>query len=176
MISLFILLLGSGTFMTAVVIHIMIWRAIRPVKQLFYLGIIFILIPSSIYILFFSLSQTSACSGKYLVSPFSMAFGFLWHFTLSSVYIASYPLFQAECPSLKIILAVSSSMPGGMTAEAIDRLFSEKVLLDDRLKDLFDERFIFQKNGKYIISRKGRVVSVFFLIYRRLLGLPLGEG
>jgi hypothetical protein len=175
MINPIILLLGSGTFIIALAIHIIVWRAMRPSKHLFCLGIIFLILPSLAYSLLY-LFQTSAYLSKYLTSPFNITFSFLWHFSLSSVYIASYPLFQAECPSLKIVLAVSSSMPRGMTGESIDKLFSQETLLQERLKDLANDRLIILKNDNYVISAKGRLLSVFFLAYRSLLGLPLGEG
>jgi len=175
-ISPLILLFGTCSFAVALILHILVWRIIRPLKHLVWLGVIFIILPLFIYILLSYLSHTLTGLSKYFTSPFSIAFSLLWHLSLSSAYIMSYPLFQADCPSLKIIMAVSASMPEGMTLESINNFFSEDILLYDRLDDLVDDGLILVKNDKCEISLKGRLLSIFFSIYRRSLGLPLGEG
>lgn len=167
MIDYFILVLGTCSFIITLIIHISVWRLIRPVRQMVWLAAIFIILPSAIYLFLFY---------SHYLPEFDIVFAFLWHIALSSAYIMSYPLFQADCPSLKIILAISSYMPEGITEDSINRLFSQDILLYDRMEDLVNDGLILSKNGSWIISYKGRLLSSFFLIYRRLLGLPPGEG
>ena len=167
MINSFILSLGAYSFFASLIIHILIWRLIRPIRHLMWLAAIFIILPSAVYIfLFFS----------HYFSKFDIVFTFLLHIALSSAYIMSYPLFQADCSSLKIILAISSYMPEGLTEEAINKLFSQDILLYDRMEDLVNDGLILSKNGSWVMSYKGRLLSLAFFIYRRLLGLPPGEG
>lgn len=162
MINSLVLILGTSTFIIALFIHILLWRIKRPVRQLMWLGIIFIFLPVILYVML----------------SFYRAIGLslLWHLALSSAYIASYPLFQARCPSFKIILAVSSSMPEGMPEGSINNLFTHGMLINDRLDDLIKEKLVAVKDGAYILSPQGRILTKFFNIYRRLLGLPQGEG
>lgn len=132
-----------------------------------WLAVIFIILPSAVYIFLFY-----SC----YFPKFGIVFTFIWHTALSSAYIMSYPLFQADCPSLKIILAVNCYMPEGLTEESINKLFSQDALLYDRMEDLVNDGLILSKNGSWVMSYKGRLLSLGFFIYRRLLGLPPGEG
>ena len=166
MVNPLVLIFGTCSFIAAFLIHALVWRLIKPRRQLISLGIIFIILPLSAFVL-------ASC---FFVSKFQLFLAGLWHLSLSSAYIATYPVFQAECPSLKIILAVASSMPDGMTAGAISNLFSQDALLEDRLEDLVNDGLAFVKNSEYSISLKGRLVVMFFSAYRRLLDLPPGEG
>ena len=167
MINSSILSLGTYSFFASLIIHILIWRLIRPSKHLVWLGIIFIILPLAIYLTFPFFVDISALA---------TVFAFLWHTALSSAYIISYPLFQADCPSLKIILAIYSYMPKGLTEESINKLFSQDILLYGRIEDLVNDGLIVSKNGAWVMSYKGRLLSLVFFIYRRLLGLPPGEG
>lgn len=112
----------------------------------------------------------------------------LLNLLLSAAYIMSYPPIQAGCPSLKIILAVNNSRAEGMTADAIHRIFSEDILISERLEDLVNDGLIFVKrdttgddlislkNETIVISRKGYVIAHMFALYRRILDLPFGKG
>lgn len=108
--------------------------------------------------------------------PFNLIFTLLWHGALSSAYIMTYPPIQAGCPSLKIMLAVSSSLSEGMTSEEINQLFPEDTLFTERIEDLEKEGLITLKYDVWGITFTGRLLSKFFAAYRNLLKLPIGEG
>ena len=164
-----ILFIGAVSFIISFLMHLMIWRSLRPVKHLFWLAFIFIILPILIYILL-------AYFGYFRLSIKNIFFIVPWHLALSAAYIMSYPAIHAECPSFKIILAVRASMPKGMSAKAINDIFSEEKLLTDRFEDLINDNFVFKKDGKWAVSLKGRLLLVCFSVYRKLLGLPMGEG
>lgn len=172
MITFSILLTGTATFIFALFTHIIIWRAKKVFRQIMLLGIIFILLPLVLYTIIF----IYYIFGGYPDYLSAVIFSLVWHITLSSFYIASYPLFQAKCPTFAIILAVDSSMPKGITAESIKDIFDQDMLLNERVKDLIDEGLLVLKNDGYVPSLKGLLLSFLFSIYRSLLGLPLGEG
>jgi len=169
MITPAILFFGTIGFIISFVSHIIIWRVIRPAKHMVWLAVIFIILPIVVYILM-------GCLGYRGLDCKNVIFVLLWHLALSAAYIMSYPAIQAECPTLKIILAVRDSMPKGMRVKAINDIFCNDRLLSDRFDDLINDDLISRKDGKWSLSLKGSLLVSFFSIYRKLLGLPLGEG
>lgn len=177
MINSLVLFFGAGSFLAAFLTHILVWRIIRPRKQIIWLGVIFIILPVLLYLSLFFLSYFfSDYKGRFFSSGFNLILTVFWHIVLSLAYIMSYPAAQAESPTFKIILSVADSMPKGMTAQAVNDIFSEDVLLNERIEDLVRDGLIFLKDGKCVLSYKGRLIAAFFSGYRRLLSLPQGEG
>lgn len=170
-----VLILGTGSFILALVMHILIWRVIKPVKHLIWLAIIFVILPLIAYAIVFYLSFLFY-KERFIASAPNVGFIVLWHIALSGTYIMTYPVSQAKCPSFKIMLAVSASMPKGITALDINDIFSKDILLTDRVDDLIDEGFIYIKDNKYNLTFKGNLLASSFIFYRHLLSLPLGEG
>jgi hypothetical protein len=142
-----------------------------------WLLIIFFFLPGLFYL---SAGLASSLTGSPpngpLPSLFKLILGFIWHGALSSAYMMTYPAIQAGCPSLKIIRAISSSMPRGMTGQEIIRIFPEESLFSDRFNDLIDDGLISRAGINWKITNRGRFLARFFLIYRRILNLPPGGG
>lgn len=177
MITPLIFLWGTLTFISALIVHIIVWRIIQPNRQMMWLVIIFIIIPDCIYTVSFAgLYLTGGSSPAIFDSLFNFICLIIWHTSLSSAYIMTYPPIQAGCPSLKIMLAVSGSMPDGLTIEEIDGIFSEETLFSDRFDDLIEDGLISWEYDTWGITGTGRLLARFFLAYRRILKLPVGEG
>lgn len=165
-----ILLWGSVSFAAAFLVHILIWRWRKPKRQIASLAAVFLLFPFLAYLAFF----LHALPGS--VFPWTALFAFLWHSALSSVYLMTYPPIQAGCPSLKIVLLVKNAGPAGLSADEIRGLFSKDALFEERFQDLVKDGLVSFKYDAWGITLSGRILSRFFLAYRRLLNLPLGEG
>ena len=189
MISLSVIFFGIGLFLTAFVIHILIWRIVKPSKQMLWLTIVFIVLPICGWIIFSTLTGAHSEDGTgWTATPLNTFLILLLNLLLSAAYIMSYPPIQAGCPSLKIILAVNASRAEGMTADAIHRIFSEDILVSERLEDLVNDGLIFVKrdttgddllslkNETIVISWQGYIIAHMFALYRRILNLPFGKG
>ncbi len=158
---------GTASFLIALALHILIWRRAKPPREMTWLVVIFILLPAAVgsaFVLF----------GKLELGRSALAF--IWHAALSSAYIMTYPPIQAGCPSLKIVLAISRAGAAGLSREEIVSLFSEKSMFSDRFNDLVEEGLISWQYDTWGISGVGRVIARFFIFYRKILKLPLGEG
>jgi hypothetical protein len=105
-----------------------------------------------------------------------MASSIFLHLVLSAAYIMSYPASQAVCPSLTILLIVGHAMPRGCTQGEIQRHFNNSFLLDTRFQDLVDAKLAKEVNGALTLTSRGIAITRFFIFYRRLLGLPIGDG
>ena len=139
--------------------------------------LIFLLLPLLIYIVLFLIFPSKIKSNIYpFTSYFNLLFTLIWHTALSCAYIMTYPPIQAGCPSLKIILEVSANRPKGLTSQEIYQRFSEDSLFADRFEDLAKDGLISFKYDAWGITLTGQVLARFFITYRRILKLPLGEG
>lgn len=165
MINPIVLLIASIGFLISFVLHVVAWRLFRPVKHMIWLAAIFIFLPVCGYLLFFQ-----------FLGIFNLIFIIVWHLGFSLAYIMTYPTIQAECPSFKILLALRDSLPAGLSQDSIKNIFSRDKLFSDRLDDLISEGLLNSKEGNWLLSFKGNILAAVFCVYRRLLGLPLGEG
>lgn len=177
MINPVIFLWGGASFLIALLVHILVWRIFQPPRQMMWLVIIFIIFPGLLFITLFAVSHLGTePTGRFLASPFNLFLLIIWHTALSSAYIMTYPPIQTGCPSLKIILAIHSFMPEGLTAEKINEFFSQDTLFTDRFNDLIEDGLISWEYDTWGITATGKLLSKFFSTYRRFLKLPTGEG
>lgn len=177
MINASILLGGAVSFTIALLIHILVWRVHRPAREIRGLSLIFIIFPFLAWgLLFLLASLSSGLLPPLFSSPFNFLTVFIWHTALSGAYIMTYPPIQAGCPSLKIMLVVAGAGEEGLTSEEIYNHFSEDTLFSERFEDLVKDGLISFKYDAWGITLTGRVLARFFIAYRRLLKLPLGEG
>lgn len=176
-ISPLVFIIGTFSFLCSFYVHIQIWRATRPTKQMALLAIIFVLCPLCIFLVLCIAGHVFHSPGSYFVrDPFNIFYVFVWHLALSAAYIMSYPAIQAESPSLVILLAIGKNMPGGMGAQQIKDIFPPDALIKDRFDDLLAERFMKRSEDRYVPTPKGQLLSAIFKNYRRLLALPRGDG
>ncbi len=162
-----IMIWGIAGFLAALAIHILVWRWNKPPREMTWLVIIFLILPAAAY----TAAHFLAGCG-----PQRICLAFIWHAALASAYIMTYPPIQAGCPSLKIVLAVRHAGKVGMSRDEVFSLFSEEGMFSDRFNDLIEEGLISWKYDTWGISGVGRLIARFFIFYRKLLKLPLGEG
>ena len=177
--SFSILITGFLLFFVSLGIHIVIWRWRRPLNDALALVFIFFALPVAciLFAIVFRISGMPFCAVlRNVFMPANLASGIFLHLSLSAAYIMSYPASQAVCPSLTILLVVGRAMPRGCTQEEIQRHFSNSFLLDTRFQDLIDAKLAKEVNGSLTLTSRGIAMTRFFVFYRRLLGLPIGDG
>lgn len=174
MINPLILALGGASFFFAFFIHVLFWRLFHPERQIFWLVTIFLLLPTLAYGAGFLIQSPVGLAA--LTSPFNLLLSLIWHSALAAAYIMTYPPIQTGCPSLNIVLAVFRSGREGLSEGEIRNIFSTDSLLSRRIRDLKSDGLIDLKEGAWGLTFPGRFLRTFFSVYRRLLGLPAGEG
>jgi len=171
------ILAGTLGFFLTLALHILIWRLIKPVRQIVWLIIIFLLLPLLGYLsVFVGILIAGSNSLIQATAWLELLFAFIWQLALSLAYIMTYPPIQTGCPTLIIVLAVYRSMPGGLSAGEIRNLFSEHTLFDERKRELKEDGLVQLEDSVWRLTRAGKVISAIFWKYRRLLKLPPGEG
>ncbi len=170
MITINIIIYSFILFIIIFFLHIIIWRTIRPKKQIIYLLAIFIFIPILLVtvLLFYIKMNFNFLQDLILI--------FLLYFALAGVYIQTYPAIQAWSPSLFFIYLIGKNK-NGININNISNVLNQKNLITDRFNDLKNDDLITISNNKIIIlTNKGKFLVNLFIIYRRFLGLKEGEG
>lgn len=176
-ISPLVFLVGASTFLGAMLIHIQIWRAFPAARTISKLFLIFVICPTAIVLTLFLAGHIFRSPGSWFVrNPFNLLHVCICHLAMSAIYIMTYPAIQAKSPSLVLLLKIHERMPAGLDAEAIKGIFPHDSLLHARFDDLITDGLL-EKTGKgYSLTATGRLLRTIFTTYRRILGLPVGEG
>jgi hypothetical protein len=167
------LLWGGALFGMGLVVHVIWWRVQRPKDDIAALGICLVLIPAVLLL---------SCGGRVwyvgnianLIVDLILILGLV--VSLAAVYIISYPAAQAASPSMLIALRLASRGPEGMSVEELRRSLETAELCDETVPRLLDERFAHMQDGRLYLAERGRRLVRICGAWRRLLGLPKGEG
>lgn len=155
-------------------IHIFVWRFAFPKSRPTALLFIFIILPSAFFILYVVSIKLRLIQYIFGLSFYEWIAAYLLHLVLSCAYILSYPAVEAFSPSLAIILLIGDSQ--GVLYEDLAKSLKKDVLLEPRIKDLFEAELV-KRDGDYIvITSKGRALVKSFIFLRTFLGLSEGKG
>ncbi len=160
-------LAGLTSFVVCLVAHVVWWRARRPRSDVPALFLLFLLLPSVV-----------ALVALLVAPPLAVAGAFLLHLALACAYIQTYPAAQAQSPSLHILLAVGR-VPEGLTRAELLAGGTPQTLVGARVDDLVANRFIVDSqdgDGKYVLTPTARRLVLFFVAFRRFLGLKSKGG
>ncbi|OGW85870.1 MAG: hypothetical protein A3C35_00020 [Omnitrophica bacterium RIFCSPHIGHO2_02_FULL_46_11] len=148
--------------------HFALWRFRRPKHQATVLFLVFFL-PLTMAI-------PICCVLCPSISPGDLAAIALLHFATSCAYILVYPAAQADNPSLRLLTLVKKSAPHGMEESEILDFFKKSGLFEARIYDLLNAGLIYQSKGRLCLTRRGRSFVLPFIVLRKVLGMPAGEG
>ncbi len=166
---------GGVLFFISLTVHIIIWRIKKPKNDVGALFFILMILPTLLLILF-GLGFALAQGRTDLVFFSSLTAVALFYLSLGSAYIQTYPVVQAESPSLEILLAIDQKMPHGLTETDILKLFDNSTLVQKRMQDLINTKLIIEKNNAYHLSNTASHIIRFFHLYRKALGLEFNVG
>ena len=166
-----LLLGGFLVFFSALIFHIAQWRLRRPKNDVLWLFLIFIFAPTAAAVVWalVSLGTGGPALGE-------IAAVLILHLALSSAYIQTYPCAQAVSPSLEMLIIVSLYGPKGISEEELSKYFDDAKLVGSRFEDLINTSLIQGKNGVYVLSPVARGIILFFIMFRKLLGLEFKGG
>ena len=151
---------GIAGFALSFLSHLLIWRLVKPKRQLVWLTGIFVFVPALIYFFLFFIFTDKA----------DLIQAGVLHILFSLAYIFSYPAIQAPSPSLKIIREIHAAMPEGLSQGDLYRILEADKPLNFCIDNLIEERLVCLKGSRMELSFFGRLVSGFFRNYCRWLG------
>ncbi len=162
-----VLLNGFLLFVILLVIHLLIRRFIRVQREILLLFMLFLLLPLLCFII---LTIKNADPSANLTATAAI------YFSLALVYLQTYPILTAEIPSFKILRLVYRR--NGITeTEIIASMRDDKELFDAKVEELEKDSLVVRRqDGRYELSRPGKILADLFILYRSLLGTKWGKG
>jgi len=164
---------GNLVFFSFFLLHLAAWKIKLPARQT----------KTLLFILFGGLAAALAV---FRFSPFSLA-GFappaglaenlslaLYVTSFILAYMITYSAVEADSPTLVMIKTIADAGEKGIEKSAFFAALNDDVLIEPRLKDLRTDRMAELKDGKYVLTQKGRLFAAIFTRYRALLGLGKG--
>lgn len=148
--------------------HIALWRGRCPRNHGMALIVIFSL---PLALAFFSLPFFL----KGLFLPSDVLSILLLHLSLGSAYILTYPAIEGLSLSL-VCLHVLGNECAGLTAQKLLLHVDEASLRETKVRDLLNSGLVVQAEGSLRLTARGKCFVGPFVLFRRLLGLPPGQG
>jgi hypothetical protein len=165
---------GVLLFFLCFAVHVVIWRIRTPWGSSLILLFIFLGLPFGVFLLL--LTDVGGMRHALHLDRTGLLEILLLHVSLAGVYISSYPAARAFSPSLDILVMISTSQEKKMREDELASRFSDLRLVDARIDDLKEYRFITEEDGRFVLRPAGRLIARTFMLYRTLLGLPMGGG
>jgi len=162
-----VLILGIGVFLGALFIQILVWNVFEILRPIKILALIFIILPVVVFILLIALNY---------VNWVEVIAALLLHLFLSSAYIQSYPLFQEDIPSFRIVLYIRDYEYRSLTTQKIVNQLATDDLFSNKLQNLIDDGLVAREGKELFLTRLGHLLVWCFSRYRSWLGLDIGRG
>ena len=151
---------GALWFLLALLAHVVVWRMVRPRREVPWLFLIMLGVPAAAW--WAAPSQTRTLSVA---------------LALALAYIQTYPAVQARSPSLVILGATRRlAIHGCVTRDMIADAVRADMSLAARFSDLDRERLVERTGDGPRLTRAGWFLAVVFVAYRRIINLGAGAG
>ncbi len=134
------------------------------------LFVVFFMVPP-VFVLIGAGTGLLCLSGAFDVSAL-----LLLYISLACAYVMTFPALQAKSPTLAMVLALARAGSKGLAKEELKRSLGRPEVRDFLLEDLVRSGLVSRSKGGYTVTPKGRALAMFFLFFRRVLGLPQGRG
>ncbi len=166
-----LVLFATGLFLTAFIIHLIVWRIRLPQKHTFTLLIIFL------GILFISPLILQLIPSLISYQPRSLSEWFhvsLFHIALTLGYIVTYSAIEEDSPSLCLIRYVADAGTGGRTDEEVRNFLSQVPIIEMRIQASLRDNLMIKQDDKYQLTEKGRRLALVFKFTQDILGMRTG--
>jgi hypothetical protein len=162
-------------FGLALIAHIIIWRIRRPKPAWLPLIAILLVTPLVLVLARLALEDTA---GWPLPSPTLSGWiaAYLLHCAMAGGYFFVYPTAEVGSPTFRMILLLSAAGAEGLSVRELEQALDNRDDLSPRIDDLIKMRFVAENNDHLELTSAGHTFLRPFLLFRRILGLPPGEG
>ena len=159
--------IGVAMFLVSMVTQAVLWHRVKINRPLHALGLIFLAVP------FLVLCISLWMFGDYWQEL--VLAGFL-HFSLASAYIQSYPAFQEDIPSFRLLMFIDQSSDRGVSKQELIGGMAADHLLTDKIEDLLRDNLVFLESDRLYLSRSGRLLVYILSKYRKIIRVSSGTG
>ena len=160
-----IFLTTLALFVTAFVLHVIIWRIRLPRHQLRALMLVF----GSIILLWVPVSVLATISEPDVLHVV------LFYVVSSLCYFIIYTTIEADSPTLSLMQYIAVHEPQGIPADQVKQFLTRRPFVKARLSALIHSGEIREQNGCYKISGNPSLFFRLILEFRKLYG-PISRG
>jgi hypothetical protein len=153
-----LLLISTGWFAAALVVHIVWWRLRLPQGQTSALLKIF----AGIYLSGLLGTSFVQTDGIFALDLTQQAYFTIFFIPAALTYSSLYSLIEHDSPSVMIVMALAGAGSQGVTREALMRLFGRGELVAQRLKAAEQNGLLVQVDGGWALTDKGRFFGTIF--------------
>lgn len=164
-----VLLWCSILFLTAFVLHVVLWQVVEPKSPLKTLLVIFF----GVFFLGLVLLDAKRHALDALGIPrLSGALNY-WHALVFYVpvaltYINLYTALQVDSPTLSLVYEMYRTGQAGMSGEDIEAFLASRNFASDRLQALIENGTVVERDGRYVVRRGRHLLFRTVLFFRRL--------
>ncbi len=166
------LLAGVALFLLTLGAHVAAWRAASPYASALVLVAMMFAGPLA---LLAALFVTGHGLGPWVPRDDVPAVALL-HAALAAAYIASYPAARAVSPTLDILHYLGRGPVEGLRSDEITQRYTQEKIVHARIDDLRVYRLLVERGGRIGLTPLAAFIAATFQTFRRVLGLPDGEG
>ncbi len=156
-------------FLTAFLMHLILWRIRHPKSPVRAILIIFFMTFIAGTAVLLNNYEASKIEWFGLHSMWDILRIFLLYLAWTFTYCFIYHGFEDDSPSLFIVLNIWNSHNKGMTVEELVDLMPDEVFFKNRIEYLVIEKLAVLENGRYSISKKGKSILKLFLFLIKLM-------
>jgi hypothetical protein len=152
-------------FLSALGLHLIVWKIRLPKFQTRALLLLFTLVLSLWLV-------------TLIVRPMSwpdVAHVSLFYTSLSLCYVITYSAFEADSPTLSLIRHAHEASGSGMSPEEVHCFLEKRPFVKARLAALTHDGLVREENGRYFALGGGSIFFRVILVFRKLYG-PIQEG
>lgn len=154
-----ILFFGSVLFLFSMLFQIAVWHFFLIKKEITVLALLYFIFPLAAFMAF-AVYESMDLWDAMLIA--------LFHCIASSCFVLTYPALKGDIPSLRVLKFVLSN-PGTHATEVIKALTKHPAFKSRKLKELETEQLARFRGDRLILTRKGRLIAVFFYFFRKLI-------
>jgi len=165
-----VLVYGSLLFGLTFVLHVVWWRIRLPKRQTKVLLLIFF---GFLCVELFILQRYTLKISIFGLHPPSDVFEYfqlaIYFISLTLAYMITYSAIEADSPSLLIVRKISDAGKSGLSQEVLERGMGDRVLVEPRIRNLLIDKMVEMREEKYLLTKKGFLMTLLFKSYRNLM-------
>ena len=172
-----ILFWGSALFISAFLIHLVLWKIRLPKRQTkTILQIFFAVLIIGILVLcnlpdspvFWGITPPVSFAEYIQISSFFIS--------LTLAYMITYSALEADSPSLVIVTTIANAGQNGLDKKKFDELMNDNILVNPRIRDLLLNKMVEMDEDRYVLTPKGALFARIFIIYREMMNVSRKGG
>lgn len=162
---------GIVLFVMALAVHFLIWRLRAPKNHALALVIIFLAVFAA------GVSVLMVFERRALIFNVDPPHAFLEYFrlfvlffSLASAYIANYPSIEVDSPSFVMMSAIDKAGGKGFHEAGFAQMMTNEKLVVPRVDDLVAGNMAVVRDGKYVLTPRGKFFAWVFSKHRQAMG------